>query len=85
MICADSSGWPSTTAYPYSLTQEDNAKLAHPFQKFSDYNKVTYHPGGGLTLIMGDPAQIPQSAIEAATRAAMRIEERLAMEEVSKQ
>lgn len=43
---------PSDTEYPFSLTEEENNRLAAPYKKISEYKRIVITPSGGTVLML---------------------------------
>ncbi len=54
--------------YPIDITDEENAKLAHPFLPTEEYYSVTHYPGGPTICIRNDPHDIPKECLAEAVR-----------------
>lgn len=54
--------------YPVDITDEENAKLKHPFLPTERYYSVHRYPDGPTIIIRNDPKNIPKACIDQAVR-----------------
>lgn len=54
--------------YPIDITDEENAKLKHPFLPVEKYYSVSCYPDGSTIIVRNDPKKIPKACIDQAVK-----------------
>lgn len=72
--------------YPVDITDEENARLKHPFLPTERYYSVHRYPNGPTIIICNDPKNISKARIDQAVRINQEIAaKRILMEQDAKE